>query len=97
MHFFTSKVCTESIGSQYVILMCGHPFCEHCILAMMKHAKRDTLKCPTCRTRVNIEEISYVNDEFVQEDKKEDLVEVKGSWGSKIEAVVRQVLLQYAV
>jgi len=50
-----------------------------------------TFKCPSCRTRVNIDEISYVSEGSGNSDSLIN-VPVKGSWGTKIEAVVREVL-----
>jgi len=46
-----------------------------------------TIKCPSCRTSVNIDEISYVSESADQSES----IPVKGSWGTKIEAVVRKI------
>lgn len=74
----------------------------------------NTFKCPSCRTRVNIDEISYVsesagNQEYAHINVKVWLssflyylifnsfivviITLQGSWGTKIEAVVREILL----
>lgn len=71
-------------------MACGHSFCDECIIELIKHSKgRQTLKCPTCRLRVNISEISYIMDDL--EEKKEELIEVKGSYGTKIEGIIRHL------
>ncbi len=59
-------VCTENLGPHQVLLLCGHSFCVDCTLAMIKRY-RNTMKCPTCRSRANLNEISYVVDNLLIE------------------------------
>jgi E3 ubiquitin-protein ligase SHPRH len=73
-------VCTEVIGPHMVLLFCGHSFCVECTLAMMKRY-HNTIKCPTCRTRANINEISYVIDNMMNEKNEKEEIEVKGGNG----------------
>jgi hypothetical protein len=75
----------------------------------------NTFKCPSCRTRVNIDEISYVSEgsgtqgEYAHINVKVccfiiifyfpptrpngPILFTQGSWGTKIEAVVRELLV----
>ena len=108
-------ICRESIGDHLVILACGHEFCSDCITDLIVRS-HGTLKCPTCRARMNSDEIAYISNipsETIQEkddqidtnDKKQEkpeendpnqqisnLIPVSGSWGTKIESVVREIL-----
>lgn len=70
-------VCTEVIGPHMVLLFCGHSLCVECTLAMMKRY-HNTIKCPTCRTRANVNEISYVIDNLINEKTVVKDVEIKG-------------------
>jgi len=111
-------ICREPMGDHVVILVCGHEFCGSCITSLIVRS-HGTLKCPTCRTRMNSDEIAFVSDtpiETIQESIPSDLAEaeettaenaqslpedegttgdtitVTGSWGAKIEAVVRELI-----
>ncbi|KAJ7548808.1 hypothetical protein O6H91_07G028200 [Diphasiastrum complanatum] len=67
------------------------------------NSSQDSIFCPSCRRRANYGDIMYVNDESkacsfpkktakLDEDTEESLVQVEGSYGTKMEAVVRRVL-----
>eukprot|EP01117_Protostelium_nocturnum_P016721 TRINITY_DN6684_c0_g1_i4.p1 TRINITY_DN6684_c0_g1~~TRINITY_DN6684_c0_g1_i4.p1 ORF type:complete len:1574 (+),score=500.65 TRINITY_DN6684_c0_g1_i4:183-4904(+) len=86
-------ICFDKIGPKCCLLPCGHPFCEECISAIMrKKAKRQTLKCPMCRFRANIDEVSYIMDEMAEVKEMINNEPLKGSFGTKIEGVVRHIL-----
>ena len=110
-------ICREEIGDQLVVLACGHEFCGICITALVVRS-HGTIKCPTCRTRMNSDEIAYIsklpsheihveqNNKLSNEESNNNVIEkeldnnnnnnndiiVVGSWGSKIEAVIRELL-----
>jgi E3 ubiquitin-protein ligase SHPRH len=85
-------ICTENLGNNKVVFYCGHTLCVDCTLAIMRNAKL-TIKCPTCRTRVNLSELSYIMDKKDQkEEEVEEDIPVKGSYGTKIEAIVKTLI-----
>lgn len=68
----------------------------------MKKAKF-TIKCPQCRNRVNVSEVSCIIDHKMKENpsnansNKEEVnedeeIEVKGSYGTKLESIVKRLL-----
>eukprot|EP01133_Synstelium_polycarpum_P006556 gene6556-7600_t len=80
------------MGSDQVLLMCGHTFCYECIQFMIERVpNKNTVQCPICRRTVNIEEISYVSAD-VADPLDKNAPKVKGSYGTKIEAVVGALL-----
>lgn len=114
-------ICQEIMKKEddIVILLCGHTFCCQCIMMMVDKAIHGTIKCPTCRTRMNTSELTFISgpskptslsgsqllsdDETnlvsldnqaieLQEQEEENQIEVKGSWGTKIEGVVRTIM-----
>ncbi|KAL6060088.1 SNF2 histone linker PHD RING helicase [Balamuthia mandrillaris] len=99
-------ICQEEIGKNVVVLTCGHTFCCACIMLILERAKHGTIKCPTCRTRMNASEVTYVSpqegekaDNQKKEKEKEtgeeqakEGIQVEGSWGTKIEAVIRDII-----
>jgi len=91
-------VCHENIGLHAVIFPCGHFLCDECVLLLINSKKtQDGFKCPSCRALVNKEELSFVMEEASHNDF--DTIEfhreipVKGSYGTKMEAVIRQLIL----
>jgi len=79
-----------------VIFLCGHIFCYPCVQAMVESASKHharTIKCPTCRERVNISDISYVSESNstipTAQETPPAVISVQGSWGTKIEALIR--------
>ena len=96
-------ICNEQLGGKVVMLVCGHCFCSECIVYMVERARAGTLKCPSCRVRMNIDEITYISptdtnasttlsdERTTSNDHDEQQVEIVGSWGTKIEALVRYV------
>jgi len=96
-------ICNEQLGGKVVMLVCGHCFCSECIVYMVERARAGTLKCPSCRVRMNIDEITYISptdtnasttlsdERTTSNDHDEQQVEIVGSWGTKIEALLRYV------
>lgn len=122
-------ICQETLknDSDVAILLCGHEFCCPCIMTMVDRALHGTIKCPTCRSRMNTTELTFFSSsattttapptvltsshvigdghdddaaeeararalQEAEETAQERRVEVKGSWGTKIEGVVRCIL-----
>jgi len=83
-------ICREKFGPSVVMLQCGHLFCVECIMFFLERHPQmaQTLKCPTCRTRVSIDQLSYLNTGETQTKE----VRVKGSYGTKIESLVGDIL-----
>lgn len=114
-------ICQEPIkkDSDIVLLLCGHSFCCQCIMTMVDRATHGTIKCPTCRTRMNTAELTFFSNTAttssasfllmkgsepmseqeraqammeVADEEEEKETEVNGSWGTKIEGVIRSIL-----
>jgi E3 ubiquitin-protein ligase SHPRH len=112
-------ICQENIKEEVVVWACGHEVCPPCMLALLERAKhKQTVKCPSCRGRMNVNEVTYVKkadaiafasnvngaerqehegDKANQPEQPREVngaqhVEVKGSWGSKIESVLLTLL-----
>ncbi|GLI64470.1 hypothetical protein VaNZ11_007743 [Volvox africanus] len=110
-------ICHDPLecSADCVILPCGHqmhPGCSEALVAKTVapstpyHQKRVT--CPTCRTRVHIADIAYIDPGLDSGSERatggaggsggasgpwagEAAVAVRGSFGTKIEAVVRRI------
>jgi len=85
------------------IFPCGHAFCLDCPGRLFENAIRKHILCPTCRTRLSVEEISLIStkaqgarDSVYVDESDPDLVNeqsipVEGSYGTKISAIVRRM------
>ena len=49
------------------------------------------MRCPVCRSITTLPEISYVDTQPEALDPELDLVKIRGSHSTKVEAVVRQI------
>jgi len=54
--------------------------------------KLATLKCPTCRARMNSSDLCFISRDNKVPIDRHEVIEVKGSWGTKLENVVRKIL-----
>ena len=118
-------ICQEPLGRELCMLPCGHRLCCKCQLALAEQipsnqpASSKRQQCPTCRSRVLLSEIAYIDTEKVEERKNDDeciasgssniingtalpedyssipgerSIKVRGSYGTKLEAVVRRLV-----
>ena len=119
-------ICREPLDREFSMLPCGHSLCYRCQLELVDRipAAQDEsgrrIGCPTCRARVLLSEIAYVDAqaeevEVMDVDDAADInngtptttglsplnhsslpgekgIKVKGSYGTKLEAVVRRLL-----
>lgn len=66
-------------------------FAFQCVVQLMRHSHSlTTVKCPSCREIINKEEVSYVQDDAPPVLEKRP--DVRGSYGTKIEAIVGTLL-----
>ncbi|NWU68810.1 SHPRH ligase, partial [Pterocles burchelli] len=84
-------ICARQLGKEWAVLTCGHCFCNECIAIIVEQysvgTSRSSIKCAICRQTTSHKEISYV---FTAETaNQEDDIPVKGSYSTKVEAVVR--------
>nr|XP_006814870.1 PREDICTED: E3 ubiquitin-protein ligase SHPRH-like [Saccoglossus kowalevskii] len=87
--FITCPICDRRLGDQWCVLCCGHCFCNDCMSILIKQY-RINIKCAICREKTPLTGISYVTtspDNHLDEEDK--LISVKGSYSSKVEAIVR--------
>ena len=92
-------VCLQKKDSSLCIFGCGHHVCYDCVTRMIdhSHAKHDdqTIRCPSCRQRFPIGSIRTVaarNKQVGGDLGFKTASKVKGSWGTKIDAIVSHIL-----
>lgn len=100
-------ICTETLKKDQVsVLACGHEYCCECVTDLIERSKpARTIRCPTCRFRMNVDEVAFVIDqskasllnagfelEEIRLAQQVADINVAGSWGTKVEAIVRRVL-----
>ena len=58
------QVCQNTIGVHPVLMPCGHVYCTACVLGMKENMPPMArwLSCPTCRFKVQVDEICYVEN-----------------------------------
>ncbi|CAM6114787.1 unnamed protein product [Calypogeia fissa] len=109
----TCPVCHDKLGSQLMVLPCGHLLCCKCCMVMIERSptppngnSRKCIPCPTCRKRTYVGDIAFVDNGSERNEiatqmgqlhegagaDEEASLQVKGSYGTKIEAVVRRLL-----
>ncbi len=92
-------ICYRALGAELVLLPCGHCFCIECISSYLEarvyrqHSR--LLPCPVCREVCNARELSFIQTTSSPRIESEP---IKGSYGAKIETVVRdlRLLQEYA-
>ncbi|KAL8154369.1 hypothetical protein V2J09_012129 [Rumex salicifolius] len=91
-------VCQEKLLDQRMVFECGHATCCKCLFAMS--AQRQTTKwvmCPTCRQHSDFDNVAFADDgKHASTDLNcnsfDAFIRVRGSYGTKIEAVTRRIL-----
>lgn len=98
-------ICHESLGNDVAMLPCGHMLCVACNVRIVEKENKNRtdpiMKCPTCRAITPASETAVVTNQFSQELKHdqdspwhgEAAIEIKGSFGSKIEAILKRILV----
>jgi E3 ubiquitin-protein ligase SHPRH len=87
-------ICYRQLGSELVLLPCGHCFCIECTSSYLEarvyrqHSR--SLPCPLCREVCNTREVSFIQTGAASSQSA--MAPIKGSFGAKIEAVVRDLL-----
>ncbi|XP_074286458.1 uncharacterized protein LOC141611745 [Silene latifolia] len=97
-------ICQETLQNQRMVFQCGHVTCCKCLFAISErnvgHSKNQQdnwVICPTCRQRSDYESIAFADDspnisQIVRDENLEASVSVRGSYGTKIEAITRRIL-----
>ncbi|XP_038884909.1 E3 ubiquitin-protein ligase SHPRH isoform X5 [Benincasa hispida] len=101
-------VCQEKLSNQKMVFQCGHITCCKCLFAMTEktlHGSKIQTKwvmCPTCRQHTDFGNIAYADDSknetldpstLHETSREHELsITVQGSYGTKVEAVVRRIL-----
>ena len=94
-------VCHDLLAEEMAMLPCGHLLCLHCNIAITEKESRGrqekVIKCPSCRmsspaceTAVVTKAASPTLPPQVESWTGESSIQVKGSFGTKIEAVIRR-------
>lgn len=102
-------VCHESLADDLAMLPCGHILCVSCNIRIIEKENRSKndpiMKCPTCRAVAPASETAVVTTQskeqqetHTHQDKKglwvgENSIEIKGSFGSKIEAILKRIMI----
>ncbi|KAL0055912.1 hypothetical protein WJX82_005648 [Trebouxia sp. C0006] len=100
-------VCHDPLGSELVMLPCGHQLCCRCSMTIIDRAPHTSspqgkkISCPTCRTRTKVTDVAYVDNgrgypeweegQASSSAAQEAAIQVEGSYGTKLEAVVRRI------
>lgn len=100
-------VCHELLGNDMAMLPCGHMLCVACNVRIVekenKQRNEQIMKCPTCRSITPASETAVVTNQSSREQENqyqnqrglwypEHTVAIKGSFGSKIEAIVKRIM-----
>ncbi|GAB4832074.1 hypothetical protein Ancab_006094 [Ancistrocladus abbreviatus] len=97
-------VCQEKLLEQRMVFQCGHVTCCKCLFAMTEQRvalpklQDKWVMCPTCRQHSDFGNIAFADDRqnrssIQRGETLEESVTVKGSYGTKIEAITRRILL----
>ncbi|KAL0019181.1 hypothetical protein WJX77_000293 [Trebouxia sp. C0004] len=100
-------VCHDPLGSELVMLPCGHQLCCRCSMTIIDRAPHTSspqckkIRCPTCRAGTKVTDVAYVDNgrgypegeegQVSSSAAKEAALHVEGSYGTKLEAVVRRI------
>uniref|UniRef100_A0A6T6KYI4 RING-type domain-containing protein n=1 Tax=Rhodosorus marinus TaxID=101924 RepID=A0A6T6KYI4_9RHOD len=97
----TCAICLGEMTNEFSVFPCGHFFCFECTARIVERESGienvpgafSSVRCPSCRARAALAEISYVHPQQERERLlQSEQREIKGSYGSKISAVVRRIL-----
>ena len=77
------SICCSNINNNEVCLTkCGHLFCYDCIYKSIDYNN----KCPTCREKLNIEELYWLQNTTINKKIIRDI------YGTKIEKLIQIVM-----
>ena len=52
-------ICTNALGNQWSVLVCGHSFCSDCVKSLS--SRSSTFACPMCREPTRLEAVSFID------------------------------------
>jgi Zinc finger, C3HC4 type (RING finger) len=83
-------ICLSPFKGDRAVLACGHSFCPPCVERLKKCGH---IKCPNrCSVRTNADEVFLASNER-NDDGSRCHRQVKGSWGTKVAAIVSDLLV----
>ena len=59
-------ICLQDFTEMYSLKLCNHSFCKECISKYVSFNLRN-LKCPLCRSYINITDVNAICPEFYEE------------------------------
>ncbi|CAM9441093.1 unnamed protein product [Phaeothamnion confervicola] len=83
-------VCHDALGAEIAVLNCGHSFCEDHVRVLLTKGGGGVLRCPTCRQKCCREDVMLASNLDAKDGTA--AADVKGSWGTKVSALVSDVL-----
>ena len=87
-------ICMNKLGGRVVsMLPCLHSCCASCIAAMFRHTKSDKLQCPLCRHMVARHMVCTFLCASNEEGTSNLNADIRSKFGSKIFAVVSEILV----
>ncbi len=92
--YIQCPVCLENLVEEVAVASCGHSYHMDCFEMILKRAPSSTqFKCPTCR-KVTPSHDMKLGSSLSTVDGTQTYVNVVGSWGTKVEALVSDILTQ---
>jgi SNF2 family DNA or RNA helicase len=85
-------VCLFPLEGQRSVLRCGHSFHSECFDRLRTHSHARYIECPLrCRTRTAVDDVMIAIDKSTVDGSRSKR-KVNGSYGTKVEAIVGDVL-----
>uniref|UniRef100_A0A1B6EFY9 RING-type domain-containing protein n=1 Tax=Clastoptera arizonana TaxID=38151 RepID=A0A1B6EFY9_9HEMI len=81
----TCPICRNNLIYKWTVLTCGHCICIECLPQLLKHSNT-SISCVQCRQPCKIKDLSYADN------TKSGETNLKGSYSTKIEAVMIEIL-----
>ncbi len=87
-------VCLENLGEEVAVASCGHSYHMDCFEMILKRVSSSTqFKCPKCR-KVTASHDMKLGSSLSTVDGTQASIKFFGSWGTKVEALVANILSQ---
>ncbi|RZF49254.1 hypothetical protein LSTR_LSTR002875 [Laodelphax striatellus] len=83
-------VCHIQLTDSWSVLKCGHCYCYDCIHTLTHNFNRETITCPVCREMTLTADVSHIEARHAADSHIK--AQVKGSFTTKIEAMVAELL-----
>jgi hypothetical protein len=65
-------ICLQDFTEMYSLESCNHSFCKECISKYVSFNLRN-LKCPLCRSNINLIDLNEIYPEFYEQEQEEEL------------------------